>query len=266
MSVKTEHRLSITTYWRWLTKYWWLALLYLGVGLTAAYLHFQSLPRWYQSQVIFVVNPEAYNQGLLIRSDEIVSGNAPSSASKPRIAEPELRISYWLNSDDFARKVTAMLFDEVTDEALFQVRRHLHYYRYQNDRFHAIHWHAATPQASKQQLQMILEMLETELLKERINELELQISKATQLASSPWPSEARAELQQNISMLRTRLAMVTSDAFRLIQPTTDVTASPNPIYPQRIQVMLVAMFWWCAVGVTLLHFWLAKRWLARRKP
>jgi len=259
MFVETKQQLSIFTYWSWLTKFWWLALLYLGVGLTAAYLYFQFMPRWYQSQVIFVINPEAYNQGLLIRSDEIVSGDAPSTASKPLLAEPELRTSYWLNSDDFVQKATGLLYGEVTDESLFKVRRHLHYYRYQNDRFHSLHWHASTPQESKQQLQAILQMMEAEKVIERIHEVEQQIGKATELLSSPWPSEAKAELKRNLRLLQTRLAMVTSDEFRLIQPTTDITVSPNPIYPQRIQVLLVVMFWWCAVGVTLLHFWLARR-------
>ncbi len=259
MFVETKQQLSISTYWSWLTKFWWLALLYVGIGLTAAYLYFQSMPRWYQSQVIFVVNPEAYNQGLLLRSDEIVTGDAHSTASKPLLAEPELRISYWLNSDDFVQKVTALLYGEVTDEALFTVRRHLHYYRYQNDRFHAIHWHASTPQQSKQQLQAILQMMEADLLMKRINEIELQIGKASELVSTSWPSEAKAELKRNLGLLQTRLAMVTSDEFRLIQPTTDVTASPNAIYPQRIQVLLAVMFGWCAAGVTLLHVWLARR-------
>lgn len=259
MSVKTRQQLSISTYWRWLTRNWWLALLYLGIGLTAAHFYFQSLPRWYQSQVIFVVNPEAYNQGLLLRSDEIGLDTPSSSANKPRIAEPELRISYWVNSDDFVRKVTQLLYADQNEEALYQVRRHLHYYRYQNDRFHAIHWHAPTPLESRQQLQAILRMMESELLAERMNELELQIAKASQLSTSAWPSEAQAEVKRHLGLLKTRLAMVSSADFRLIQPTTNVTASPNPIYPQRIQVLLVVMFWWCAVGMTLLHFWLARR-------
>lgn len=258
MSAVTNQQHSLIAYWNWLLKFWWLAGLYVGLGLAVALFYFQSLPRWYQSQVIFVVNPEVYNQGLLKQSEELVLGQS-GTASKPNIAEPELRIAYTLHSEDFTRKVAAKLFGSAIADNVYNVRRHLLYFRYQNDRFHAFHWHAQSPKTSEAQLRTILKLAEAEFLAERQQEIEKQIEVNSKLLSRDLPSEVNAQLQSQRELLQTRLAMVTANEFRLLQPTTGAIASPNAVYPQRIQILLAVMFGWCALGVTILHYWLLRK-------
>ncbi|WP_411360700.1 hypothetical protein [Pseudidiomarina salilacus] len=250
---------SFSSYFVWLRRYWWLAGGYVGLGAILALLLFSSLPRWYQAQTIFVINPELFNQGLLRRSDDIVLNSAAPTNDKPITTEPELRLARWIYSEHFTRMVAELLWDQASATEYYQVRRHLHYYRYQNDRFHALHWAASSPELAEQQLRAVFAMLEENLRNERRAELQEQLTLNQSLLEQTENIDYSEMLRQQGELLATRYTMLTTSDFRMLQPITAAIASPNPLFPQRIQVLLAVLFGWMALGVTVLHYYLLRR-------
>ncbi|MDN7136811.1 hypothetical protein J6J34_01085 [Pseudidiomarina sp. 1ASP75-14] len=258
MSAATRSH-SFSAYFSWLRRYWWLAILYLVAGLALGLVYFKMHPKWYQAETIFVINPEVFNLGLLRRTDDLVLQENSAARAKPLTVEPEIRIARWLYSEQFARLVAEQLFHEPETDDYYQVRRHLHYYRYQNDRFHSFHWSAASPETAMQQLGAIMALVEQRLRTERRQEIAVQLEANAALLSRVKDSDYRQRLYLQREVLETRAALLKAENFAFIQPVSDITASPNPVSPQRIHVMLAVVFLWMALGVTVLHHYLLRR-------
>ncbi|CAB0151181.1 hypothetical protein PSI9734_01594 [Pseudidiomarina piscicola] len=248
------HSHSLTAYFRWLKKYWWLAALYVLLGFVLSFSYFKQHQKWFQAQVIFVVNPELFNLGLLRRSDDIVLSDNSADTASPLTIEPELRIARWLHSESFARLVTQRLFTSPNEDDYYRVRRHLHYFRYQNDRFHALHWSTTSAGKAELQLGQIMDFIEQTLQQERRHEITTQLERNALLLERVRDTSYRESLYQQREVLKTRAALINAKDFSFIQLVTKVTASPNPIFPQRVHVLLACMFFWMALGVSLLHF------------
>ncbi|MGQ4276494.1 hypothetical protein ACQ5ES_05555 [Pseudidiomarina sp. E22-M8] len=256
---EATRRHSFSAYFRWLKHYWWLAAIYVVAGLAISVGYFKLHPKWYQAQTLFVVNPELFNQGLLRRGDDVVLNQRSASTAVPLTVEPELRIARWLYSEQFSRWVTQTLFTDAIDADYYQVRRHLHYYRYQNDRFHSLHWSAPSRALAEDQLRQIMALLEQRLVEERQQELAIQLDANAALLQQARGNDYRRVLQQQQEVLKTRAAMLDSSLFSFIQPVTDIVGSPNAVYPQGIHVVLAGLFFWLAFGVTGLHIFLLRR-------
>ncbi|MFC0444198.1 hypothetical protein ACFOD1_02680 [Pseudidiomarina halophila] len=262
------NKLAITDYLRWLSRHWLLLLIYFGSGIVLAYFYASHLPKIYRASVLFTLNPAVYQQGILREVDDTVLGINSAYASKALTRRPEVRVAFYASSPKFASLVSDELyrkqknvrstFDSYTDFEMF-TRKYLHYYRFEYDESHIIHWHSYQLSNIKDELTTILESLEQSLLKEISEDLKFQIIILKELLNEDHIEDFSKIIAYQLTIAETRLKLITSKNFSLINIITGIEVNTGPVYPKKNWVIVTFLVFWIIIGVTGLNLYLLRK-------
>lgn len=248
--------LSLFDYLRWVRQHWLLTAGFFALAMVAAVLYTKQMPPLYRATVFFTIDPMVYQQGLLRRLDDLVIGTEKPSLSKAITRRPEVRPAFYASSPAFHQQVAAQLKPAVSE--MF-VRQHLHYYRYELEKYHALQWHFAKPAQAQKQLDAIFQLLSQQLTSELRSGFATQLAKLQQIDRQRLTPEMSALLAQQIAITHARHQLVSSGNFSLLIKASDVEISSGPVYPERIWVIFVMLLAWGVIGATAVNFYLLRK-------
>ncbi|WP_126771338.1 MULTISPECIES: hypothetical protein [Pseudidiomarina] len=257
--------LTLVDYFKWVFRHWLLTLSLVGLGALSAYTYVNMLPKVYRSSVIFTLNPAAYHQGILREVDDSVIGGHTAKTSEALTRRPEVRFAFYASSMEFAERVAKTLyakspkvdeFFQSQEEFTYFVKQYLDYYRFQLDELHIIHWHNLYRAGLVEELKLIVSELNTVMLEQLIAELTSQKEKLGELFESATDPSFQEVISLQLTIVNTRLSLLTTSDFKLINYTSEVEAPTGSVFPKRIFVMVTFMLFWMIVGLTGLSSYL----------
>lgn len=262
-------KLTLFDYLRWLYKHWFLTFAYLVLAAGSAFIYVKELPKFYQATVLFRFDPMIYQQGLLRRIDDMVLNTDDAAKSEAITRRPEVRPAFIASSDAFKQRIAKMLVDNYSpsvknhfkteNELLFFVRQNLHYYRFEFEELHYLHWQFYDRALVKEQLTKIVEQLNQLLIHELSSGLDTQIQRLEALNRKELDPSFHKLISIQLAIANARSELLNSENFMLLALKGDFETNPGPVLPKRIPVMIIVMLFWLIAGITLLNIHLLRK-------